>query len=128
MQLCISICMGTGCDQTLDAKVLASRLRTMNLTQVEVANALGVSQSQVSRVLSGQCSRRTKLLNGICNYVNTQHAGVTLQRVRENDELISALADCWDGTSKHAEALATVIRSLALLQGAGLPQRIKQGR
>jgi transcriptional regulator with XRE-family HTH domain len=120
--------MGTGCSQTLDAKVLTSKLKMMNLTQVELAKALGVSQSQVSRVLSGQCSRRTKLLNEICNYVNTRHTGVTPQRVRENDDLICAVADCWDGTSKHAEALAVVIRSLALLKRTGLPQRIKQSR
>ena len=40
-------------------------------------------------------------------------AGVTADAVRENDELIEAMKEVWDGSSTHARALAIVIRSLA---------------
>jgi hypothetical protein len=42
--------------------------------------------------------------------------GVTPDAVRGNDHLIEALAEAWDGSAEHAKALATVIRSLALLR------------
>lgn len=45
--------------------------------------------------------------------------GVTPEMVRENGELISAVAAVWDGSAAHAKALGTVIRSLRALTAGG---------
>jgi len=44
---------------------------------------------------------------------------VAKEMVIANDDLISALAETWDGTAGHAKALATIIRSLAVLKASG---------
>lgn len=82
---------------------------------MDVAFALGASQSQVSRVLAGNIVRRTKLFEEICNYANSIEVGVSIDSVRSNHELLSALAETWDGSAAHSRALAAVIRSLAVL-------------
>lgn len=79
---------------------------------------LEASQSQISRVLSGRTSIRSKLAKDICNYVSSQAKSMERERVVANDELMDALAEIWDGTPNHARALAAVIRSLTLLSSA----------
>lgn len=93
----------------------AERARRLNLRQTDIANALGVSQSQVSRVLSGSTSARSRLAKDVCSYVLSAASRDVRSAVRGNDDLLDALAEVWDGTPAHARALATVIRSLALL-------------
>jgi transcriptional regulator with XRE-family HTH domain len=98
------------------AKVAKRRTRDLGLTQEDIALALGISQSQVSRVLSGRSGKRSKLLDRICKYAFRANKGVSLQLVRETPELIEALASTWDGTPAHSAALAAVIRSLSVLR------------
>ncbi len=99
------------------ARVLraTSVLRANGLNQQDIAQRLGVSQSQVSRVLSGRSIRRSKLAEEICFYAETLEAGVTLEAVQQNAELLEAVRHAWDGSAAHARALSTVIRSLAVL-------------
>lgn len=85
------------------------------ITQVEIATALGASQSQVSRILHAKGLRATRLSEEVCMYVERYEGGVTASAVRNNDALIDALASTWDGSAKHANALALVIRSLCAL-------------
>lgn len=95
--------------------VLRQRLKSRGITQQSLSVAIGASQSQVSRVLSGHSNIRSKLLAKISLYVETLECGVSLERVRSHPDLIHALAEVWDGTEDHALALSTVIRSLSLL-------------
>lgn len=97
------------------ALALAPQFKSAGLTQAEIANAIGASQSQVSRVLSGHIKRRTKLLEKLCIYAKKQMPHTDGPDVRTNSELMSALTEVWDGTEDHAQALAQVIRSLAQL-------------
>ena len=78
-------------------------------------------------MLSGQTGEHSKLLKKICIYVSTAQYGVSCEAVRENSTLISALADTWNGTPEHAEALATVIRALAVLLPQPLSTYAKRG-
>lgn len=106
------------------ARVLraAEICRQRQISQTAIAEAIGASQPQVSRILSGQGLRRSRLLEEVCLYVERHVGGVTPEMVRENEELISALAAVWDGSTQHARALATVIRSLrALTVGGKVP-------
>ena len=90
--------------------------RQRGITQAEIAEALGASQSQVSRILSGRGLRRSRLFEEVCLYAERLDVGVTVEAVRENDELLDALRVTWDGSAAHAKALSTVIRSLTALR------------
>ena len=95
----------------------AEIFRRRGVTQDEVGGVVGASQPHVSRVLQGNLSRATRLSEEICLYAERlEDGGVTLDAVRSNDDLIEALRVTWDGTSAHARALASVIRSLAVLK------------
>ncbi len=94
-----------------EALLAAQEARKRGLTQTDIANAVGASQSQVSRLLAGHCQRRSKLLTRVCEYVFYTHksTGVIPQ---QSPVLMEALATVWDGTPQHAQALALVILSL----------------
>ncbi len=85
------------------------------VTQAQIAVDLGVSQSQVSRILKGQGLRASRLSEEVCLYVEKFQEGVTPDAVRRNDDLVDALTATWDGSATHARALSTVIRSLCAL-------------
>lgn len=91
----------------------------MGTSQQVIAEALGVSQPQVSRLLAGRATRWSRMAEEVCLHVERlQGGGVSTLQVRENDDLISAIQAVWDGTAVHARALSTVIRSLAVLHVA----------
>lgn len=85
------------------------------MSQSEMALALNVSQSQVSRLLSGQATRVTPLMHKLCEFLMGSLSSTSVDRVRENSELVEAIAFAWDGSPRHAAALAAVIRSLRVL-------------
>lgn len=102
-------------DQKARAQRAAEICRLRGITQIEIAEAVGASQSQVSRILQGLSQRNSRLLEEVCLYVERMDHGVTADAVRGNDELIEAIKQTWNGTATHAKALATVIRSLNAL-------------
>lgn len=122
MHICIIIYMKQVANISAEALSIATKARSHGITQQHIATAIGASQPQVSRILAGHISRPSRLFSKICGYVRTATEGVTLESVRENDELIAALAATWDGSAHHAEALAAVIRGLGVLT----PGRIHQ--
>lgn len=109
-----NMCMSKSHNEVEVAAVLGVA-KARHITQFEIAKSIGASQSQVSRVLSGTSNKRSKLIDKICKYVNNATAVVSIESVRRNEELMAALAATWDGTPKHSQALATVIRSLRVL-------------
>ena len=92
----------------------AQTCRLLGITQAEVAEAVGASQSQVSRIFQAQGLRTSRLLEEVCLYVEKFEGGVTVDAVRANEELMSALKTTWDGSASHARALSTVIKSFGL--------------
>lgn len=115
MHICILICMNRGVKISAEALAIADKARANGITQCDIAEGIGASQPQVSRILAGHISRPSRLFQEICSYVRTRTDGVTLNAVRDNEELVAALAATWDGSAHHAEALAAVIRGLAVL-------------
>lgn len=104
---------------------LEARSRTENalricqvhgISQADIAAHVGASQPQVSRILKGECVRVSRLFEEVCLFVEQFEAGVTVEAVRANKDLIEALRVTWDGSAAHAKALAAVIRSMALLK------------
>jgi transcriptional regulator with XRE-family HTH domain len=94
----------------------ASHAKNIGITQEEIAKAINVNQSQVSRIFRGQVHRHTVTLEKICKYARVKSVKVTPDDVRNSDVLINALSDVWDGTDQDAQALAGVIRSLQALR------------
>lgn len=94
----------------------AAIFRVQGISQSEVAEIVGASQPQISRILKGEGIRATKLAEEVCLYAEKLEGGVTAEAVCSNQELISALAETWDGSAGHAKALAVVIRSLKILR------------
>lgn len=108
-----TLCMTYLSDFNTEARLAATRAKQRGLTQEHIAQAIGASQSQVSRVLSGRSKRRSKLLDSVCKYVFS--SGRSSTRGAPPAELTEALRTVWDGTPEHAHALALVIRSLGAL-------------
>lgn len=111
-------------DQKARALRAAETCRTLGITQEEIAVAVGASQPQVSRILAAKGLRYSRLFEEVCLYVERLGGGVTNDAVRSNEDLVDALQFTWDGSAAHARALATVIKSLAVL-GPHLPPRPK---
>lgn len=101
-----------------------SKLKSLGLSQSRLASLLKVSQSQISRILSGQTSPASKLAKDICIYVSSSAASIDRTSIATNNELMDALSAVWDGTPAHARALAVVIRSLEVLR----PETARRGR
>jgi transcriptional regulator with XRE-family HTH domain len=105
-----------GVDIPTLCKIAGAKARSKRLKQQDIAERLGINQSQVSRVLTGRVRRRTNVVERVCQYVLSGELEQTRKQVRSNAELIDALAAAWDGTSQHASALATIIRGLGALR------------
>lgn len=106
-----------------EALLIADKAKMVGLSQEQIASAVGASQSQVSRVLSGSGKRRTKLFERVCKYVHSQARPAATLPAAKHPALSAALADVWDGTEEHAQALALVIRSLGVFQRTPKPVR-----
>lgn len=92
--------------------VLREYAKSLSMTQTELATAIGATQGQISRILSGGTKGKSKLYKKICSYVKNKQTTVTSQHVTGNAELIDALTKTWDGTDQHARAISAVILSL----------------
>jgi transcriptional regulator with XRE-family HTH domain len=89
--------------------------KARGIKQAQIADHVGASQSQVSRILKGQGLRASRLAEEVCLYVEKFEGGVTPDSVRSNVDLVNALTLTWNGSATHARALSAVIRSLSAL-------------
>lgn len=90
---------------------LRAEIRRKGLTQAEVATAIGCDQGQVSRLLSGASSSRSRTYRQICDYVfraDTAEHEVGERIIRD------ALSDCWDGSADDARDIAGILRALGV--------------
>lgn len=99
------------------ARALASYFALQGLTQNAVAEASGLHQSQVCRILSGKFKRCSKNVLKLCKFakINISQARANPQ---ENPKLMEALSFAWDGTEDHAEAIARVLMAIGDLRQA----------
>lgn len=103
--------------QTLiQPSVLRVVVRERGMTQADIAQAIGVNQSQVSRMLAAEVLPSTHAAHKLCEWVLKPSGKPTTDEVLANTELVSAMAFVWDGSPQHASALAAVIRSLRVLR------------
>lgn len=104
---------------------LAAEVRARRFSQLEIASACGVHQSQISRILSGKAKRESANVRKLCKYATSLRQGadaltptVTGSRVA----IDQAMMRVWDGTSEHACAL------VELLEAVGRAQRTAHRR
>lgn len=75
------------------------------LTQAQVADAAGVSQSTVSRVLRRSPQRSGSSYLRLCSWIRKQ----TVSDGSVPAPLLAAVRATWDGSAGHAAALAALI-------------------
>lgn len=99
------------------SRLLRARAKELGLTQLKISQETGLSQSQVSRLLDGKSCRESKGFDRVCRYVFSYTPSISQRRILRQTDLMMAIAEVWDGTPSHADALATILRSLKLLHG-----------
>ncbi len=87
-----------------------------NIGQKEAANRSGIDQSTVSRILKGAIRRHTRALFELCKFARIPAYDEVEADPAENELLVQALRQTWDGSPEHAKALARVIKSLRGLE------------
>lgn len=75
-----------------------------------ISNATGVHISQVSRILSGQSKRLSGNVEKICKFA--RQLSLPPQSIESEEILMAAVKDLWDGTEKHAIALASLLKAI----------------
>ena len=93
---------------------LRGRIRASRQEHAAYARSAGVSQSTVSRLMSGKRSsaRSSRALDKLCRYAGVKCDQIVGIDPRESNALMNALAEAWDGTPDRARKLARVIRAL----------------
>lgn len=111
----------TGNDVQTQCLLAAEQAKRLGITQSDIAQVVGASQSQVSRVLTGHSKRRSKLVTKICDYINQcaqpPHTGAT----GLNAELAAALAKVWNGSPQQAHLLANLLLAAGELMANSSP-------
>lgn len=93
------------------ADILRKFMERAQLSQLQLSEQIGVSQSTISRALSGSPERRGKARDKLFNYVRAemardQHDAPGMKAV------IRAFESIWDGSEVHASAVARVIDAM----------------
>lgn len=80
-------------------------MRDRKMTQKDVAIAAGISQATVSRTLRRQPQRSGAAYLKLCSYIQNE----TVPDEGAPAPFIAALRRTWDGSDRHAAALAALI-------------------
>ena len=90
---------------------LVRNISSGSLTQIQLAEATGVHQSQVSRILSGKALRASKNVLKLCKYAESLPPSVD-ERVDLHDNVMAAVSTLLGKNKAENQALAQLISSL----------------
>jgi transcriptional regulator with XRE-family HTH domain len=90
------------------ARAINDLLTLEGITQEQLAYRAGVSQATVSRAMKKDAVRSGRARARLCKYMQGQAA---TRRSQSDDPVGNALAETWDGSPEHAQALAILIRA-----------------
>lgn len=97
-------------------RLLAAAVSSRQVTQLQVAGAVSIHQSQISRILAGHARRSSSNVKKLCNYaeslIEASHGAQASDALALND----ALKRIWDGSPAHAKALLEILRSVGMAQ------------
>lgn len=88
-----------------------------SVRQEDVAMSTGVSQSQVSKILSGRFKTISPNVKKVCQYANIQTSSKS--DISLTQELKEALVDLWDGSAASERALVKTLKTMKVLIGKG---------
>ncbi len=97
---------------------LTLRLKEMGKGQAEIADDTGLSQSQISRIVTGKFKLCSKNVLNLCKYAEIKIVESDVE-VRWNDKLANALNFAWDGTEEHAKAINQILRAIGSIRRKG---------
>jgi transcriptional regulator with XRE-family HTH domain len=94
------------------SKRLHAAYRAKGVRQSAIAKAIGVNQSQVSRILKGKFQRNSKIFDALCAYFKVKPA-IEKQAISlsEYPELAGCLSEYLDGSRKRERAVVRLLRS-----------------
>lgn len=91
-------------------EALRDAVKSRSVSLRVIGSATGVHISQVSRILAGKATRVSPNVEKICKFAAT--AGFAQSYSGGEELLWKAVADVWDGTAAHAQALAQLLRAI----------------
>lgn len=94
---------------------LILRLKEMGKIQVEIAYDTGLSQSQISRILTGKFKLCSKNVFNLCKYAEIKIVDSDLE-TKWGDKLTNSLNFAWDGTEEHAKAINKILRAIGSIR------------
>lgn len=100
---------------TIISTTLNLRLKEMGKLQAEIAEDTGLSQSQISRIVTGKFKFCSKNVLNLCKYAEIKIVESDLE-AKWNDKLTSALNFAWDGTEEHAKAINKILRAIGSIR------------
>jgi|ERR1700733_16280243 len=103
-------------DNKKTAFLLREALRKSGASQSSLSNAVGINQSQVSRLLSGSFQRKTKSINALCIHLKVNLvARKDAIKLQDYPELALCLAEVLDGSRKKERAVIRLLKSAQTL-------------
>jgi len=106
-----------------DSEALKAFMEEKHLGQTELARAAGVSQSTVSRALSGLPLKHGRARSKLFTYAQLKDPNQEVPPKKGPQRVMTAFHRIWDGTEDHANAVAKIIDALEDLK----PVRKKRG-
>jgi predicted XRE-type DNA-binding protein len=99
------------------AEDLRRWMRDHQVSQSDVARRLGIRQPQVSRILAGNFSLRSRAVKTWCEEAEVALTVAAPLRPRpERRELVALLERVWDGSAEDAARVAALLRAAADLR------------
>ena len=93
---------------------LLAVLQISNRTQAELAQSVGASQSQVSRILARKIQRPSSTYRRLCAYA-FEHDGQSQEAGLSGGDLAGTVIKAWDGSDRHAKLLSGVVQLIGRL-------------
>jgi len=113
----IALCIIIHCVPS-DSEALKVFMEERHLGQVELASEAGVSQSTVSRALSGIPLKHGRARSKLFTYVQLKDPNQQMPPRKGPQRVMTAFKRIWDGTEDHANAVAKIINALEDLKPA----------
>jgi transcriptional regulator with XRE-family HTH domain len=101
-----------------DSEALKAYMEERHLGQVELAREAGVSQSTVSRALSGAPLKHGRARSKLFTYAQLEDPNQQMPPKKGPQRVMTAFKRIWDGTEDHANAVAKIIDALEDLKPA----------
>ena len=90
---------------------LVRQVTSGSISQLQLAAATGVHQSQVSRILSGKALRASKNVLKLCKYAESLPS-IVEERVDLHDDVMAAVSKLLGKNKAEDQALAQLVSSL----------------